>query len=348
MKIEKLNSEGAGIARYEGKICFVPWAVPGDTVLVQVEKEGRDFNECRLLEIFEKSPDRVDPPCPYFLNCGGCQLQNLSYEAQLKAKQAIVTDALKRIARSDISVPPIIPSPKIWNYRNRIRLHRDRKGKIGFFKSSSHEIIEIDTCLIADDRLNEKLKRVAFPPAADELELRLDASRAFSQVNEAQNETMIKLVLKFASPKKGEKIIDLYCGAGNFTFPLAKTGADVIGVEKSGAEIEEARKRAATEKVTNIRWIQQTAFSALVGLKGDGVACDTLVADPPRRGLAEAVEGIRPLSPKKIVYVSCNAATFARDVNGLTKMGYRLDKIQPLDMFPQTAQVEIIGLLTRV
>ncbi|MDO8519172.1 MAG: TRAM domain-containing protein, partial [Deltaproteobacteria bacterium] len=143
LKIEKLNSEGAGIARHEGKVCFIPWAVPGDTVLAQVEKEGRDFNECRLLEVIEKSSDRVDPPCPYFFNCGGCQLQHISYPAQLIAKQTLVMDALKRIARlSDAVVSPLIPSPKIWNYRNRIKLHRDRKGKIGFFKTSSHEIIE--------------------------------------------------------------------------------------------------------------------------------------------------------------------------------------------------------------
>lgn len=344
LKIEKLNSEGAGVARFEGKVCFVPWAAPGDTVLAEVEKEGRDFNECRLIEIVEKSPDRVDPPCPYFMTCGGCQLQHLSYESQLTAKQILVEDALKRIAKISDPVSPIIPSPKIWNYRNRIKLHRDRKGKIGFFKNLSHEIIEIDKCLIADERINEKLKRIAFPPAANEVEVRVDGLRTFAQVNDPQNETMVKMVLDFADPKPGEKVIDLYCGAGNFTFPLAKAGAEVVGIEKNGAEIEGARKRAFAEKITNIRWIQQSAFSALVGLKGDGAVCDTLVADPPRKGLAEAVDALILLKPKKIVYVSCNPATFARDTAHLIKAGYRLDKCQPLDMFPQTSQVELVGL----
>lgn len=350
LKIEKLNSEGAGVGRQDGKVCFVPWTAPGDTVLAHVEKEGKDFNECRLLEIIEKSPDRVDPPCPYFLNCGGCQLQHISYEAQLKAKQTLVTDALKRIARlPDAAVSPIIPSPKIWNYRNRIRLHRDRKGKIGFFKNASHEIIEIEKCLIADERINEKLPLLRVvgagskPPLTDEV--RVDGLRTFAQVNDPQNETMIKLVVDFADPKPGEKIIDLYCGVGNFTFPLARKGGEVIGIEKNGAEIEEARKRVGLEKVTNIRWIQQSAPEALVGLQGDGLRCDTLVADPPRRGLSEAVEGMMALKPKKIVYVSCNPATFARDAARLIKAGYHLEKCQPLDMFPHTSHVEVIGLL---
>ncbi|MDO8518928.1 MAG: methyltransferase domain-containing protein, partial [Deltaproteobacteria bacterium] len=215
------------------------------------------------------------------------------------------------------------------------------KGKIGFFKTSSHEIIEIEKCLIADERINEKLKRIAFPPAANDVEVRVDGLRTFAQVNDPQNENMVKLVLDFADPKPEEKIVDLYCGAGNFTFPLAQSGASVTGIEKNGAELEEARKRG--EK-GNIRWIQQTAFSALVGLKGDGVTCDTLVADPPRRGLAEAVEGVIALKPKKIVYVSCNPATFARDAGHLAKAGYVLEKCQPLDMFPHTSHVEIVSL----
>ncbi|MBI2340964.1 MAG: class I SAM-dependent RNA methyltransferase [Deltaproteobacteria bacterium] len=158
VSIEKLNSEGEGLARHMGKVIFIPWGVPGDTVSIQIEEEQKDYSRGRILDIVQKSPDRADPPCPYFFNCGGCQLQQMTYESQLKSKKEMVLDALRRIAKMpDAACEDVIPSPKTWNYRSRIQIQRDREGKIGFFRAESHEIVEIEKCLIADERLNEKL-----------------------------------------------------------------------------------------------------------------------------------------------------------------------------------------------
>lgn len=353
LTIEKLNSEGAGLARHNGKVYFVPCTAPGDTVLVQVEKEHRDYAEGRLLEIIEKSPDRAPPRCPYFSLCGGCQLQHLNYDAQLKWKREIVVDALKRIARlPEVKVDEMIPSPKIWNYRSRIQLQQDRAGKIGFFKAKSHEIVEIEKCLIADERLNAKIKSPLNPPFAKGgqggFELRIDDSTGFTQINSEQNERLIELVVKYADVKPNDQVIDLYCGNGNFTFPLAKKAKQVWGIEINSDSLVSARKKAEAMGAKNILWMSDSAGKALGQLKKKGVLCDVMLVDPPRLGLEEAVESILTVVPRCLVYVSCNPATFARDAVCLVKGGYSLERCQPADMFPQTAHVELVAKFIKI
>lgn len=349
LKIEKLNSSGEGMARYEGKVCFVSWSVPGDTVVAQIEKENRDYNKCRILEIVEKSPDRVLPPCPYFFNCGGCQLQQMTYEAQLKWKREIIIDALKRISGLlTLQIPDVISSPKIWNYRNRIRLHVDRKKRIGFYRHQSHELIEINECLIADEKLNERLQALRAgaiheSPLQDSIELRVDEKRSFTQVNPEQNENLLRIMLEMAQLGGGERVIDLYCGHGNLTFLLAEKSKSVIGIDREITAINEAIALTSARKIQNIRWIQGSALTTLMGLKKEGMVIDLLVTDPPRRGLAEATEGVLALKPGRIVYVSCNPATFARDTMSLLHGGYQLTRLQPLDMFPHTSHVELVA-----
>ncbi len=340
LSIEKLASNGAGIARHEGKIYFVPWGVPGDKVLVQVEKERKDYNEARLLEIVEKSPDHAEPLCPYFYKCGGCQLQHLTYPAQLKWKREIVRDALKRIARlPENSVAEVLPSPKIWNYRTRIQLHQDRQGKVGFYKPESHEVVEIERCLIADERLNEKIASHAAPA----IELRVDDSPGFSQINPEQNQNLIHLVLEYLDVQPEDTVFDVYCGSGNFTFSLASRVRHVWGIEKHESSLEEARQKMTQEGIENISWKQGSAFKVLHDLFKQQVSCDRMVVDPPRRGLDEVLEAVLLFKPMVLVYVSCNPATFARDAACLVKAGYQLTHCQPIDMFPQTAHVEIVS-----
>lgn len=405
LKIEKLTSEGSGLARVEGKVVFVPQAVPGDTVEAQIENEGKDYDEASLLRITEKSPDRTDPPCPYFNRCGGCQLQHITYEAQLRWKQEIVLDALKRIGHiQDPQVEKIIPSPTIWNYRSRIQLQKDQKGSIGFFQAKSHDVVEIEECKIANEKLNEKLKELLnefkrkpedkVSPQEEELksqvgvlkpetekksekekiekkskdkrstketedksatgesqwplELRIDDSTSFTQINPEQNENLVKFVLEYANVQRMDQVFDLFSGSGNFTFPLAGQSGHVWAIEKSKAAIQEGEKRAADNHISNITWKHGSVSRLLTQLNKKGFHCHVLVADPPRRGLDETIEEILKIKPKKIVYVSCNPATFARDVRQFTKSGYSLDKCQPFDMFPQTVHVEIIGFLHRM
>ncbi len=350
LTIEKINSEGAGLARHNvaghgGKIYFVPWTAPGDVVLVQIEKDHRDYAEARILEIIEKSSDRVDPPCPYFSRCGGCQLQHLSYESQLKWKREILVDALKRIARlPEVQVEPMIPSYKIWNYRSRIQLQQDATGKVGFFKGKSHDIVEIESCLIADERLNEKMKKGITVGG----ELRVDDSTGFTQINPEQNKKLIELVVQYAEINSDDRVIDLYCGNGNFTFSLAALSKKVWGVEINSDSLVNAQKKAEALQIKNISWISGSSKNALAQLRKEGVVCDVMLVDPPRQGLEEAMEEILSFAPRRFIYVSCNPATFARDAAQLVKGGYLLERCQPVDMFPQTAHVELVSKFSRV
>lgn len=351
LTIEKLASDGRGVARYHGKIVFVDWAVPGDEVEAQIEKDHKDYAEARLLKILKPSEDRTKPLCPYFYECGGCDLQHIKYVAQLKFKEQIVHDAISRLGHlQDIEVKPIIPSPQEWHYRNRIQLHKNSEGQIGFFKPKSHQIVEIQECLIAKEELGKKIGDTRRTPTLfgdkASLEIRTDdvaRDGAFVQINAAQNEILKKLVIEFLEPQKPESIFDLFCGSGNFTFEIAKYAKAVLGVEKSVEAIQEAERLSLKNGITNITWKWAAILRGLMELKNQGKTCDAMVVDPPRRGLAEALEGIVNFKPKKIVYVSCNPATFAKDVAMFIKSGYHLQLVQPLDMFPQTSHVELVA-----
>ncbi|MBI2340965.1 MAG: class I SAM-dependent RNA methyltransferase [Deltaproteobacteria bacterium] len=166
-------------------------------------------------------------------------------------------------------------------------------------------------------------------------------------MNPEQNERLVQLALEMADPQKTDQIFDLYCGSGNFTFSLAELAGHVWGIEKSQEALEEAQKKSKEGHVTNISWKHGTVSRVLATLKKSGFACHTLVADPPRRGLAEAIEWIVTFRPRKIIYISCHPASFARDTLRLRSEKYRLDVCQPLDMFPQTAHVEVAALFVR-
>lgn len=353
LKIEKLNSSGQGVARYQGKVIFVDWAVPGDEVEAQIEKDHKDYAEARLLKIIKSSEDRSMPLCPYFYECGGCELQHITYLAQLKFKEQIVRDAISRLGHlQEIEVKTIIPSPQEWHYRNRIQLHKNGEGRIGFFKPKSHQIVEITECLIAREELNQKIGTMRLAPALfgdkASLEIRVDhlaRDGAFVQINTAQNDTLKKLVLDLLQPQKNENIFDLFCGSGNFTFEIAKHAKTVVGLEKNLEAIQEAERLSNKNGVSNITWKWASMLQGLLELKNQGRDCDAMVVDPPRRGLAEATRGILNFKPKKIVYVSCNPATFARDAALFVGSGYNLQGIQPIDMFPQTSHVELVAKL---
>ncbi|OGQ08516.1 MAG: hypothetical protein A3G32_09525 [Deltaproteobacteria bacterium RIFCSPLOWO2_12_FULL_40_28] len=344
LTIEKLNSKGAGIARKDGLVYFIPWGVPGDTVLVQVELQHKKYAEARLLAILNPSKDRIKPPCSYFYECGGCQLQHLSYEATLLWKKVIVEDALKKIAQiKNPLVLPVLPSPKPFHYRNRIRLHQDEKGNLGFYKNQSHQLVAINECLIAEDELNRQLTHLKQNRVGD-LELRIDQGSHFSQINSLQNEKLIQLVCH--ALEDSHAVIDLFCGNGNFTIPIAQNKIPVWGIEKEKALVDEGKKRSGELGLLNIEWILGTAIRGLKQLKHLAGKI-SMVVDPPRRGMAEVLPDIVYMAPQKIIYVSCDPATFARDTRDLCAKGYTLKKCQPLDMFPHTSQIEVVGIFTK-
>lgn len=344
LKIENLASNGSGVGRREGKVYFVPWGVPGDHLSVEVKKNNKNFIDASLVEIIEKSPHRMAPPCPYYFKCGGCQLQHIGYESQLRFKKEIIRNALKRIGRlNENCVEDVVPAKNVWHYRTKIELHRNGNNRLGFYKLQSHEVVEIDRCLIADERLNKKMALLKNSPGSpSSIHLSLDGSLGFSQANQGQNEILIRSVVELIDPKLNENIFDLYCGGGNFTIPLSNKARHLVGVERSQEGYNQAVGVAQKKDIHNITWIHASVASALITLQG--TPCDKMIVNPPRFGMAQEIKGIVSFRPVRIVYVSCNPATFARDASHLAEGGYSLEKCLPVDMFPQTVHCELVGL----
>jgi len=381
MTVEKLVYGGAGVGDCNGKKIFVPYSAPGDVLNIEIMEDHKTYADARIVNVIEASPCRVNPPCPVFGRCGGCQWQHISYEAQLEWKRRILIETLERIGKITPHPPPLpigergkgegdaqlseivlptLASPKQWHYRNRIQLHVDSKGRIGFYKPKSKEVVEFDQCLIADERLNEKLKQRRSPsPTPSPLEgegwgegdrphtkgfsLRLEEGPSFSQINTEQNEQLKRVVVDWLKEVPHDSILELYAGAGNFTFSVATIAKMIMASDIDGRAITYARDRQKKEGVENIEFLCADANKAAKKFHGH---CDAVLIDPPRKGCAEAIDVIAGLKPKSILYISCDPATLARDIKGLCDFGYKLKRCLPIDMFPQTYHIESVSLLT--
>ncbi|MBI2066970.1 MAG: class I SAM-dependent RNA methyltransferase [Deltaproteobacteria bacterium] len=366
--IERLAHGGNGVGRINNKVVFVPGTVPGDRVKICITESRGRFDRGEVLEILEPSPGRISPRCSVFGLCGGCQWQHLDYATQLREKTAILKESLQRIGKiADVIPLPIIPSPHHWNYRQRIQLHTDAESHVGFYRSERHEVVEFNRCEIAFPRLNEHLQGLKsngyknfprhFELAVDGEEVTLfpleEEGRFFSQVNPELNERLIETVLHFALGRsepaftKKWTLVELYCGSGNFTFSLARRVGKVFAVEHSLAALQEAEKRAAHLGLTNIEFLQGSAEWGLKRFYRRKSPVDILLLDPPRQGASEILDLIIVLKPRVIVYVSCDPTTLARDVGFWSRHRYRLEEVQPLDMFPQTYHLETVVKLVR-
>ncbi|HWT03152.1 MAG TPA: class I SAM-dependent RNA methyltransferase [Pyrinomonadaceae bacterium] len=376
--IERILPGGAGLAHADGRTLLVALAAPGDRVRARVERTQGRVDFASITEIVEPSPARVEPPCPYFGRCGGCDFQQLSYEAQLAAKVGIIRDCLRRIARLDFAEEiHITPSPSAWNYRSRAQWQRDPlRRRLGYFERASHRVCDVAACpvlvpelettlealraLMKEDLLPEELTEfqavagdegASLAPPAPQLPTR-EVSRlvggqrysfsaeGFFQINHALLDPLLAFALGDAG---GDTAVDLYCGAGLFTLPLARRFAHVFGVEANATAINFARRNLTDAGLDNATcdisrvgdWLKET--SAGLG------PVDFLLLDPPRAGAEEgAVEGILALAPRRISYVSCDPATLARDLRPLLAGGYTLATLAAFDMFPQTHHVETV------
>ncbi len=368
--IEGLAFGGEGVGRTEeGKVIFVPQALPGDRVRVAVLSDHGRYERGEILEVVEKSPDRVEPLCSVFGRCGGCQWQHLKYEAQNTWKEKILKDTLLRVGKiQDPVVLPMIPAPDPWRYRQRIQLKVDAEGTIGFHGFHSHQIVPFEDCKIADVRLNETLKQLrsnglhssssdhsSFELSLDGIqEIKRDENLVFSQVHAAQNESLIKTLLLFsfgnAEPAFTRKktVVELYAGSGNFTFPLADRAGRVIAVEENPKAVGEGERRVQEEGIANIEWVRGTAEWGLKKVYRQKIPVDLLVLDPPRRGAKEILDLVHVIQPRTIVYISCDPVTLSRDLQILTRRYYRLEKVQPIDMFPQTYHIESVAQLSLI
>ena len=355
LKIEDIAFGGKGVGREQGKAIFVPYTIEGETVSAEIWREKKQFAEAELVEVKESSPHRVTPECPYFGRCGGCAYQHVDYEHQLAIKWHQVRNVLQRIGKlRDIPLRPIIPSPKQYEYRNRITVHA-QNGMIGFFRRDSHRLIDIERCPISCDEVNRALTelRERTPPDGHYTLRTFSSRRVFSQTND-QVATALRDLIVDLVPANQDLLIDAYCGAGFFAKVLLNKFKRVVGIDWDKFAIA-AAKEDATEKETYIAGdveeeLQQVGAVHLnlppraddpdSGSSGS-VALTTIIVDPPATGLStKARKAIVNLAPTTLIYVSCNPATLARDLKDLQEK-FTIDSVTPLDMFPQTAEIEV-------
>jgi tRNA/tmRNA/rRNA uracil-C5-methylase (TrmA/RlmC/RlmD family) len=382
--IEKIVPNGFGLAFTEGLTVFVALAAVGDKLRVKINQRKGKTAFASIVEILEPSPDRTEPRCPYFGTCGGCNFQQLKYEAQLKAKVEIIRDCLSRIGRINYEPEiPIIGSPHFYEYRSRAQWHVDvRARKVGYFKAKSHDVLDAEVCPILVPsmqnlltELRETIDWESFAGRIIEIEAATsgeDVSIYSSEIVEPTdeisftacdnryfydadtffqgNQFLIEPLIETAtSGASGATALDLYCGAGLFTLPLAKNFGKVLGVEGYKKALDFAAKAIETAQIENVGLFAENVGEWLVeNLDGLG-AVDFVLLDPPRSGTErETIESLLKLKPEEISYVSCDPAILARDLRILTENVYKIESITAIDLFPQTHHIETVVRLKLV
>lgn len=370
---------GDGLAREDdGRVVFVPGALPGERVLIEVVEERRDFARGRLLEVIDASPARVAPPCPELARgCGGCAWQHVEIDAQRDLKAQIVTDALRRIAKlDDVPVSPTVELPS-EGYRTTLRA-AVHKGRAGYRKARSHAVRTVDSCLVTHPlvadllvhgrygRANEVTlrcgartgERLAAPHPTDAridvpADVRRDhiheevagrrwrvSAQSFFQARPDGADALVELVRAAAGDMASTgTALDLYSGVGLFAGALAGDGWSVTAVEGSSAAVADARVNLAADAVDTVR-ADVTAWTPS--------PADLVVADPSRAGLGAAgVRTVISAAPARLILVSCDPAALARDTGLLVQSGYDVTSLTPVDLFPHTPHVETVTVFDR-
>ena len=377
LEIERILPGGVGLAHADNKTFFVTLAAPGDRVRVRVDRTRGSISFASIVEVLSPSPLRVEPPCPYFGRCGGCDFQQLNYEAQLKAKSDIVKDCLHRITKLE-PVPEIkvTPSPQQWHYRGRATWQFDSGQRaIGYYERGSRTVCDVADCAVLKPELQAVLEQVrevdwsnvpvdlkhlevtateehnSFSPEfgnlrTETINLRVGDetyaynAAAFFQANEFLLSPLLAAALGDTS---GKLAVDLYSGVGLFTIAMARRFSQVIAVESSNKAIRFARANLREADLHNAKVLGITATEWFRENSFKPGSVDFLLLDPPRVGAESAViKGIVGLQPRRICYVSCDPATLARDLKKLLAGGYQLTTIEAFDMFPQTHHVETV------
>ncbi len=381
--IERILPGGAGLAHADGRTLLVALAAPGDRVRVAIERTSGNVQFASITEIVEPSPVRVEPPCPYFGRCGGCDFQQLSYEAQLRAKQEIISDCLRRLARVELAPQeiPIQASPLAWHYRSRAQWQHDaRTHQLGYFERNSHRVCDVAACPVLAPALEETFRDLrgsllsrtlpanvaefqavagddgaTLAPSipgkdARDASLTLAGHRyhfnaeGFFQINHELLPSLIAAATDDAPTSA--HAVDLYCGVGLFTLPLARRFQRVTGIEANHEAITYARRNASDAHLDNLTFECARVGEYLERHAEELAPADFVLLDPPRAGAEpQAISGILALAPQRITYVSCDPATLARDLRALLGGGYQLDDLAAFDMFPQTHHVEMVAKL---
>lgn len=409
---------------------------------MKVVKVNKNFGFGKLLEVENPSDERVEPPCNVYYQCGGCQLQHMSYQLQLEMKQNQVKNVMRKIAHLDhVPVHPALGMEDPWRYRNKVQMPvGEKNGELitGFYRMRSHDIIDdMETCVIQDelnDRSVHAVRRIANRlgiraydekadrgvlrhimvrtgretnetmivlvtrteklPHKDELIRELTetfphvksivhninnkrtnvilgrktkviwgeeyiydtignirfaiSAKSFYQVNPPQTKKLYEKALEYADIKSNDIVVDAYCGIGTISLFLAQEAKKVYGVEVVPEAISDAKKNAELNGITNAEFVVGEAEKVMPWWKAQGLKPDVIVVDPPRKGCeVDFLNAMIEMEPERIVYVSCNPSTLARDLRVLEDGGYRVLEVQPVDMFPQTNHVECVVKIER-
>ncbi|CAG0936600.1 23S rRNA (uracil(1939)-C(5))-methyltransferase RlmD [Thermoflexales bacterium] len=370
LRLEAMTYGGEALGRLGGKAIFVSGGLPGEQVRIAVEDDRTRFARARVIEVIEPSPDRIAPRCPHFgfdsTACGGCHWQHIDYAAQLRFKTAIVREQLQRLGH--VLEPPVrdtLPSPAIWHYRNHAQFHLTREGQPGFQAARSHRVVPLEECPVIEPVLEDWLKSnrhsvkrasrasVRSGHSSDrtsgatrfqlkDATLRV-SDESFFQVNTSLIEGLIDQVVMKLDPQPHETIVDAYCGVGLFSRFLTARAGRIVGIESSASAVHDFRMNLAGFDQVEVR--HGPVEKVLPQLD---IPIAAAVFDPPRAGCgARVIEAIVAQRIDRVVYVSCDPATLARDVRQLIDSGYALIEVQPLDLFPHTYHIETITLLRR-
>jgi len=345
LEITDVAFGGKGVARDQGKAVFVPLTIDGERVSAKITREKKQFAEAEAIDLYKRSPHRVEPSCPYFGRCGGCAYQHIDYAHQLEIKSRQVHDLLQRIGKlKHVPIRPIVPSPLEYGYRNRITVHAEA-GAIGYFRRDSHRLIDVEHCPIAMDELNQELADLRSHDVPDgHYTLRVRSGpRVFSQTNDGVANALRDLITDLV-PRNQELLIDAFCGAGFFAKALLDKFERILGIDWDRFAIAAAKENATAKENYLAGDVDSGLRSALENCNANRT---TLIVDPPAVGLSIRVrETIVDLAPDRFIYISCNPATLARDLAELHRR-YEIKSVTPLDMFPQTAEIEVVAHLQR-
>lgn len=402
VKIEKLDHQGRGIGFIDEKITFIPFCLPGDVVEVIITKEKKKYNEGRIVKYIEKNKQHIKQDCPYYKFCGGCDLRHMSYDNQLKFKENKVQEIIHKFTDKGVKIDNIIGSSLVNNYRNKVTFKVNKK--LGLCEKNSNDIINIDNCLLLDNKINNLInyinnmnlsnvnsiviKSTYFTKQTcvifytnenfventlflkdfadtviinkngkeeiiygkgniferlDNLMFKISPS-SFFQVNSMQTLKLYNLVLDKCNLNGQEVVYDLFCGTGTISLFLSRKCKKVIGIEINKDAIKDATENMNLNNIQNCTFLAGDVSKLI---KSQKEKADIIVVDPPRAGLDNiTIENIFRLNPKKVVYVSCDPVTLARDLNTL-KEQYNIESVTPVDMFPNTYHVECVSLLHR-
>ena len=433
LDITGYTAEGMGVARLEGRVVFVPYTIQGERWRVRLEKVTKNVAWGRGVELLLPSPERIEPDCPLYGRCGGCQFRHMSCAEELRAKGQRIADALERVGHVRLDLPPVLGAEDPLRYRNKVQLpvSQGKQGlSVGYYRPRSHDVLDAPDCPLQPEAVTRL--RGAFKgwmerhtvPAYDEgtgtglirhlyirtnrrmeslvcvvangdklphgqslveslrraepgltgvvlntntrdtnvilgdryavlwgrdwqLTFRLSVP-SFFQINRAQTERLYSVALDFAQLTGTETVLDLYCGIGTISLALAKQARRVVGAEIVPQAVADARENALRNGITNTEFFCGDAGAVAQKLRAEGVRPQVICVDPPRKGLAPEVPAILAgMGPERIVYVSCDPATLARDADRLARLGYRAAKAQGIDLFPKTAHVETAMLMVR-